>query len=569
MKLTGTLFVFGFLSLSLNAGELSIAQPKNKDAAYFKAVTSKLDPGGTSYLYFTPENAYKMIGDTFDGARKLVNTKMKGQAQLKEVDAIFSLVKSFTLNSGLTEIKGCGFSSIAVNNDLYRGRGVIYAPVRQGIIWKIAGENRDFSLLKKLPANTVLAYNSQIRFDVLWSWLKKELAASSIENKDVFDSLEDDLLRKGIDLNKLLQSTTGEIGMVMTVDMDKIHEINIKEQTLKISNFQFALMLGVKDNKIFKLIKSRIPPMSPKNGTPAPQDRIVYTLPLLPEFIKPTVADKGGYLFIASNPELVDILADGAKARLIDTPTFKKLSVGLPTDHGLAFSYASKNFTKFVVQIQDAFSKNDPVQSILAEVQKFNKPVEVFKLEQLYDQGLLSVFNCNIDPTADILVKVAVVPVAITAGLLAPALSKARERARSIQTMSNLKQIGLALKMYAMDNKDKFPVTSGTDSLNLLVQQNYIQASVLKDKSGCKYYYIGGLEEEMSPNLPLIIAIPKSSRTRIPVLFLDGHVEMMRAVGMTDCVEVVRYLNGKYKYKAEDFRYLLEQARKLDSGMVK
>ncbi len=569
MKLTRTLFVFAFLTAYANAGDLSIAQPKNKDATYFKAVTSKLDPGGTSYLYFTPVNAYKMIGETFDSARKLVDTKMKGQTHQKEVDAIFSLVKSFTVNSGLTEIKGCGFSSIAINNDLYRGRGVIYAPIRQGTIWKIAGSNRDFSLLKKLPANTVMAYNSQIRLDVLWSWLKQELAASNIENKDVFDSLEDDLLRRGIDLNKLLQSTTGEIGMVLTVDMDKIHEINIKGQPLKISKFQFALMLGVKDNKIFKLIKSRIPPMPQKNGAPAPQDRIIYTLPFLPDFIKPTVADKGGYLFIASNPELVDILADGAKARLIDTPAFKKLSVGLPTDRGLAFSYASKNFTKFVIQIQNAFSKNDPVQSILAEVQKFNNPVEVFKVEQLYDQGLLSVFNCNIDPTADILLKAAVVPVAISAGLLAPALNKAREKAKSAQTVNSLKQLGLALKMYAMDNSDKFPVTSGTDSLNLLVKKNYIQASILKDKSGCKYYYIGGLGEAMSPDLPLIIAIPKSKRTRVPVLFLDGHVEMMRVLGMTDCVEVVKYLNGKYKYKAEDFRHLLEQARKLDSGMVK
>jgi len=46
---------------------------------------------------------------------------------------------------------------------------------------------------------------------------------------------------------------------------------------------------------------------------------------------------------------------------------------------------------------------------------------------------------------------------AILAGLLLPALAKAKGRAQSINCISNLKQIGLAAKMYANDHQETFP----------------------------------------------------------------------------------------------------------------
>jgi hypothetical protein len=256
--------------------------------------------------------------------------------------------------------------------------------------------------------------------------------------------------------------------------------------------------------------------------------------------IRPTWSIASDHVVIGSSMELCNLgvkqlVSKGADGKsLLDTEGYKKVAAGLPQNiHNLSYVDSAVQFTQIMMQAQQVW----PMATMLALQENVKLPTMLPSLTHIIKDLGPSVDYCYVAPDGlrslyrgpGIEVSLAAVAgSAFGAGVAMPALARAREQARTAASMSNLKQLGLAVIMYADDHDGKTP--SDLEQAKPYYRDSKILESPRKPDwfDGPSYIYIP--DQTTAGNVAgNIVAYenPEFGMDKILVLFLDGHVEAM------------------------------------------
>lgn len=536
----------------------SPAKPVSAEPTAFQAVTAKLDPGGSLYAYVSTDQLLGRLSAKVEEIRDLVlgfplEDRERAQARL-----VFTLLDNVIRHSGVESITGFGVSGIAVEKGLYRTRAVVQrTPGSEGYIWWWFGEKAGpLDLLEWLPADTVYAASMKIDFAAIWAAVQREARAAGVDPAlegmaDLSSEVKHEL---GSSVEDLLASLDGTVGFALRLDPEKEFEVPLPNGApLNLPEPALMIAIKVKNDLLFdtilKQIQAEIPEEAIAEGQEDGARWIGMNQPLpLPFPVQPMLARSGDYLWLASTGSL---LTEARQVRSGNTPglkttaEFQRLSRGLPL-RGNSFGFVSERFGSTLAGIQDTFMKQvvggeghagAAEMTILAQQLSLYTHVPASYVVGWFDgEGAQSVGQGTREPVGQIASAVLVAPTAMFAGMMLPALAKAKGKAQEINCMNNMKQILLGLIMYADDNDGTFP-QSLKDIANYLGSPQVLHCPLDPrgsdagpaawedfDPSDCSYEFVTPgikIKETERPSEAVALRCKFHGHKG----FLDGHVE--------------------------------------------
>ena len=540
-----------------NAQELPVFEPAVKTS--YKQVTGYLNPGGDTFAYQTAAQWGATLDALVPAIRNLV-LATAGRHDREGAEVAFHFIEAFLKDSGLRALNGVGASSIPIGDGLHHNRVYLGHAEGQGkgLLWDVfMQKNTPLPLLKALPADTVLATRIPLRGDLAWKWVRDTIGSLQNEQarREIQKELFEDALREGVDLNKWFGSLGEGAGIVLTLTPkpEGAAEAAGGPEAIMmdlVGRASLAILVEVKDDTIFDALEAIFlkgqAPMKRQDAGEVKALVMQGRLPV-PGQGPLTIARFGKYLAFTSNDRILKALSE-AKGGLTETAEFKRVARKLPQE-GMGFSFLSERLgNEFAVAIKQIMAEQAAPQggmrmagmgSLLMTAVGQLKGQMSYAVSVRTTDGALAMNTATFGLAEAMVGKTLTGPLVGMAPIFGMRVSGARGQARATSDMSNLKQIGLGMMMFADDNKQRFPADLGAvfpyvGSYQVFITPGsgtIVAASAAQLRGGqCDYLYFGaGLATAGIKNpsrTPIACTKPGLlPNNRINVLYADGHVQ--------------------------------------------
>lgn len=440
----------------------------------FHEVTSQLDPGGSVYLYLATDQWLNGLSKKITELRGVFTSMARPNPRESQMfQSMFDLGANLVRQSGIEDVTGVGLSAAPVAEGLFRNKLILHhaSGSGKGFLWSAFGkEPHALAAADLLPSTTALAIFGDLDVKALWTAIQGELQKSGMPPAEEFAATFPQEFEKetGMSLAKLLGCFGGEVGIILTLDPDQPASLPLggpRGKRMELPGPGLVVAVKVNNDYLYdqlsvKLKENPRAVSSSEGGLKMVSMEMPNPLELP---LQVTLATGGGWLNFATTPELVktvQAVRSGKTKGLKAGEEFQNLARHLPKE-GNQLVYVSRTFGETMANFQrQAMAQSGLGQHELTVLQNLfgaSEPSVSLSVGAHTATGWQTTTVGNRDNAAALLLAPTVGVAAVSAGLLLPALAKAKSRAQSINSVSNLKQLALGARMYANDNGDKLP----------------------------------------------------------------------------------------------------------------
>ena len=437
---------------------------------HFQAVASKLDVGGASFTYAEEENVMGLLGGFFEEIFK--NMPQKEKAQLPPN---FSFKKMMGM-TGLDSIKATGTSSRKVSVGMNHHRSFAYTPEgRKGFLSLTGGPAEPLLAPALAPQDTDLALEFPLHLKDLvaeaWPVILESVPKDQRAMMEAMASAPQPAL--GMSYREMAEKLSVRVALFATMMPEQ--KLSAPGAAVSLPGVNAAIVID-KLGWIKDVLKAQVLPMFQAPGAPVEVQNVKGAIvgrfrgPMGPppmDFQPVFMLDEAGdRLIIATRPGYYDaVMAKGEK--LGTQPEFAGVWKGMPAE-GNGCLFLSKRLMGTVVDgikaegaasVAKATGKDkassEMAMSLINMLSSHARYPQAFCFANQPD-GILSVSNSSI-PTMNPGSFSSITTLAVLSSLAVPAFSKVQQSSAQVKTLSNGRQVLIALKSHAVEHDGKYP----------------------------------------------------------------------------------------------------------------